>query len=205
MRLIDASVPFVEARYVEGMRWRNVLRDFIPPDARILDVGAGDGAIELALRAGGHRVVSIETMWNEVARQLGVARVIADAEALPFRDRVFDAIVCLETIEHLRAPRATAEELARATRPAGVMLVTTPPRWRFAFVPDPHFSIRGLHLLPTKWQRDIAAHRGHFIDRIYESVPQIEKALAPFVIERVLSRSRMPRRWFWDAIILRKS
>jgi SAM-dependent methyltransferase len=209
LTLIDRRDSFVEARYFEGMRWRNVLRAFVQPRARILDVGAGDGAIELALRAGGHRVVSIETLWNDVARRLGVARVIADAAALPFRTGVFDAVVCLETIEHLHQPRAVAAEMSRVARPEAVLLLTTPPRWRFAFAADPHFGIRGLVLMPPRWQRGIAAQRGfdapeHFVDRIYGSIGQVERALRPFVIERVLSRSRMPRRWFWDAIVMRK-
>src|SRR5436309_3643487 len=50
--LIDRNDPFREARYREGIRWRGVLNHFVPPPARVLDLGAGDGAIELALNAG---------------------------------------------------------------------------------------------------------------------------------------------------------
>jgi SAM-dependent methyltransferase len=209
LRRIDRSDPFLEARYFEGTRWRNVLRELVAPPARVLDAGAGDGAIELALSAGGYHVVSIESLWNDVARQLDVVRVIGDVTALPFRDGVFDAVVCLETIEHLERPNAAAAELSRATRTGAVMLLTTPARWRYAFARDPHFGIRGLALLPPRWQRTIAARRGfrspeHFVGRLYGSVPQIARAFAPFKIERVLSRSRMPGRWFWDAIVMRK-
>ncbi|PYQ58476.1 MAG: hypothetical protein DMF58_15160 [Acidobacteria bacterium] len=200
--LIDPNDPFVAARYFEGIRWRNVLAAFTPAPARLLDVGAGDGAIELALSAGGYSAYSVEPLWNDVARRLGVRRVIADAESLPFRCGVFDALVCLETLEHLVRPRAVASELARVTVPNAVMLLTTPPRWRFAFRRDPHFGIRGLLLLPTSLQRRAAPE--HFVDRIYGSVKQIERALSPFHVERVLSRTRTPRRWFWDAIVLRK-
>ncbi len=207
--LVDRSDRFVAARYVEGMRWRNVLRTFVPPPARVLDIGAGDGAIELALQAGGYRVVSIETLWNNVARRLGVKRIIADAAALPFRRDLFEAIVCLETLEHLDRSRSAAAEIARVTRRDATLLLTTPPRWRYAMAADPHFGIRGLVLLPAGLQRRVAARHGfnraeHYVDRIYGSVRQIERALAPFVVTQVLSRSRMPRRWFWDAIIMRK-
>jgi SAM-dependent methyltransferase len=186
-----------------------VLRAFVPTPARVLDVGAGDGAIELALRAGGYHVISVESLWNDTARRLGVLRVIADAAALPFRGGAFDAFVCLETLEHLREPRAVTAEMSRVSVSNAVLLLTTPPRWRFALTPDPHFGIRGLVLLPPRWQRMVAARRGfcapeHYVDRIYGSVRQIAGSLAPFIIERVLSRSRMPQRWFWDAIILRK-
>jgi SAM-dependent methyltransferase len=209
LALVDRSDPFFAARYFEGTRWRGVLRAFRTPPARLLDVGAGDGAIELALHAGGYDVVSVETSWNDVARRLGVRRVVADAAALPFRPSSFDAIVCLETIEHLTRPRDAAVEIARVSRPLALFLLTTPSRLRYIFAGDPHFGIGGLVLLPPRWQRWIAARRGfdrpdHYVERVYHSVGQIENTLAPFGIERILSRSRMPHRWFWDAIVLRK-
>jgi SAM-dependent methyltransferase len=209
LALVGRSDPFVAARYFEGKRWRNVVQAFLRPPARMLDVGAGDGAIELAMQAGGYSAVSVESLWNDVARRLGVRRVIADASALPFRNGVFDAILCLETVEHLEQPRAAAAEMARVGRRDALLLLTTPPRWRYAFAGDPHFGIRGLVLLPPSWQRRIAARRGfdraeHYVNRIYGSVPQIERALRPFRLQRVLSRSRMPLRWSWDAIVLRR-
>ncbi len=209
LALVDRSDPFLAARYFEGRRWRNVLRAFAPPPARILDVGAGDGAIELAFAAGGYEVVSVEPIWNDVARRLGVRRVIADVARLPFRGGVFDALLCLETLEHLEQPRAAASEMSRVVRREAVLLLTTPPRWRFALRGDPHFGIPGLLLLPARWQRRIAARKGfdrsdHYVERIYGSIRQIERALSPFRIDRVLSRSRLPRRWFWDAVVMRR-
>ena len=209
LQRINRGDPFVAARYFEGIRWRNVLGRYLPPNARILDIGAGDGAIELALRAGGHRVVSVEPLWNEVARHLEVTRVIADAAFLPFRTAAFDALVFLETLEHLEDRKSVSQEMSRVARPDAILLLTTPARWRYAFAGDPHFAIRGLVLLPARWQRKVASRRGfnrpeHFVDRIYGSVPQIHRVFPSFVIERVLSRSRMPRNWFWDAIVMRK-
>src|SRR5262245_15236452 len=58
LSLIDRSDPFREARYREGIRWRGVLNHFVPAPARVLDLGAGDGAIELALNAGGYITTS---------------------------------------------------------------------------------------------------------------------------------------------------
>ena len=123
--------------------------------------------------------VSVENAWNDTVSILRkktdapIRRVVADAAHLPFRDGVFDGITCLETIEHLCDPIAVGEELARVTHASAVMLITTPPRWRFAFRPDPHFNIRGLLFLPAPLQRRIAAKRGytrpdHYVDRIYQ-------------------------------------
>ena len=206
--LVDTADAFVAAWYSEGQRWRQVLAAFAPLRARVLDVGAGDGAIELAFAAAGYRAISVEPLWNETARKLGVRRVIADAAALPFRDAVFDAILFLETIEHVREPGRAGAEMSRVARRNAPLLLTTPARWRFGLAGDPHFGIRGLVLFPPRLQRWIAARCGftnpeHYVDRIYGSTGQVARALPTFRLERVLSRTRTPRRWFWDAIVMR--
>ena len=203
---VDQSDAFTAARFREGLRWRHVMARASSP---VLDVGAGNGAIELAFASGGFRIVSVETEWNETARRLGVKRVIASATQLPFRDATFGSVLLLETIEHLSAPRDSMPEIARVMKRDAVALITTPPRWRFALRPDPHFGIRFLTLLTPAMQRRIAARRGfdqshHFVDRIYSSTAEIARTIAPLRIENVLSRSRLPQRWFWDAIIARR-
>lgn len=199
---------FLRERYAEGVRWRQVLRAYLPPPARVLDLGAGNGAVELAMQTAGYSVVSVDAGWNDDARRLGVTRVVADAAALPFRPAAFDALLLLETVEHLPHVRAAARECARVLRAGSPALVTTPPRWRYALRADPHFAIRFLLLLPAHLQRAFAARRGfsgphHYVDRIYGSVPELARALAPLQVREVLSRSRLPRRWFWDAVIFR--
>jgi len=208
--------PFVSERFEEGRRWRGVLQHYAS-GKRLLDLGAGNGAIELAFAAASTwSVFSVEVSWNDVVRRLRDAtgaplrRVVADADALPFRDGVFDAVTCLETVEHLHDRRAAADEIRRVTSMGGLLLVTTPPRLRYLLRPDPHFSIRGLLLLPPSLQRAVAARRGfsrpdHYVDHIYTSVAQLRRLFRGFAVEAVLSRSRAPRRWFWDAVIFRST
>jgi SAM-dependent methyltransferase len=207
--LIDRDDSFREARYREGRRWRGVLHHFVAPPARVLDLGAGDGAIELALNAGQYVTTSVDREWNTVAPRLGVRRVIADAGALPFREATFDALICLETIEHFTDARAACAEGARVLREGGRVVLITPPRLRWIFRPDPHFGIRFLLMLPSSMQRRIAARRGfdqphHFVDRIYTSATSIAKLFPGCRIEHTMMRSRLPKRWFWEAIVLRK-
>ena len=202
--LVGEADAFIGARYAEGMRWRHVLSRYVVAPSRVLDVGAGNGAIELALAAGGYNVVSVDALWNEQARKLGVRRVVADAARLPFRDGVFGAALSLETIEHLPDAKASSRELARTLRRDAVVLLTTPPRWRYALTRDPHFGIRFLTLMPNRMQRRAAARRYEYVDRIYGSIAQIAGAMRPMRLVDVLSRSRLPKRWFWDALVFRK-
>ncbi len=211
------SDDFIRLRYEEGRRWRSVVRHYVGSRrVSVLDVGGGNGAVELAFEADGQfHVTSIEMLWNDSARQLGglagapIRRVVGDAATLPFRSDSFDLVTCLETIEHLADAARAAAELGRVTRAGGVLLLTTPPRWRYAFRPDPHFGIRGLALLPARYQRSVAAARGfnepqHHVDRLYGSIRQITALFHDFVLGDVLSRSRAPLQWFWDAVVLRK-
>ncbi len=214
----DAGSPFIRERYREGIRWRNVLDTLLPAAGEkrnVLDVGSGNGAIALAVTAT-ERYIScgIDTLLSDTARLLqhGTAAhsIAASGEALPFETATFDAILCLETIEHItpRALRHFADELMRVLRPEGVILVTTPARLRFLFRPDPHFGIRGLLIVPAAMQRRIASRRGygqphHYVGRIFSSAGQIARLFPGFAAE-VLSRSRAPRRWIWDAIVLKR-
>jgi SAM-dependent methyltransferase len=212
------SDPFIMNRHYEGRRWREVARHYLDgvSRARLLDVGAGNGAIELAFNTTPQfKVFSIERQWNQTAAALHAAaaapflRSIADAVKLPFPSASFDAILCIETIEHVRNAKRVGEEMVRVLRPGGIILVTTPPRWRYALAPDPHFGIRGLVLLPHAWQRRIAERRGfvedhHHVERLFGSAPSIARLFPGCRIQSVLSRSRAPKWWFWDAIVLRK-
>jgi SAM-dependent methyltransferase len=133
--------------------------------------------------------------------------VVAAAQALPFRAAAFDAVLSLETVEHLERPEEAGREAARVLRPGGPILLTTPPRWRYALWPDPHFGLHGLALLAPRWQRVVAARRGfaephHYVHRLYGSAAQVARLFPGCRLARVLSRSRAPGRWFWDALVL---
>jgi ubiquinone/menaquinone biosynthesis C-methylase UbiE len=50
----------------------------------------------------------------------------ADGLRLPFADASFDAVVCAEVLEHVRADRRVLSEIARVLRPGGDLAVSVP-------------------------------------------------------------------------------
>lgn len=60
---------------------------------------------------------------------LPLLAVVGDVERLPFRDGVFDAVVCDDTIEHLPDDTEGLQQLRRVTVPGGTVVVATPNRW----------------------------------------------------------------------------
>jgi len=71
--------------------------------------------------------VDLSPLAVEAARHRGHPDVRRGAiENLPFADDSFDAVTCLDVIEHTADDRASLAELRRVTRPGGLALVTVP-------------------------------------------------------------------------------
>jgi 2-polyprenyl-3-methyl-5-hydroxy-6-metoxy-1,4-benzoquinol methylase len=76
---------------------------------RVLDYGAGRGAMALELKKRGADVVAVEPFGCDYLIELGVS-AYRDLSDLP-ATLLFDGIVCLEVIEHLRDPRGVLTSL----------------------------------------------------------------------------------------------
>jgi methionine biosynthesis protein MetW len=107
-----------------------LLQRWIKPSWRCLDVGCGDGRTAgLWLRDHGCSYVGADMSSNAIqhARELGLDVFnIDDASKLPFEAHSFDAVVCIEVLEHLFAPQTALSEIRRVLKPDGLALVTMP-------------------------------------------------------------------------------
>lgn len=94
----------------------------VAPGMRALDVGCGPGAVarELAKRLGASSVAASDPSQPFVdacrARLREVEVVLAPAEALPFDDGAFDAVVSQLVVNFMTDPAAGVAEMARVTR-----------------------------------------------------------------------------------------
>jgi len=106
------------------------LADLLPlrGDERVLDVGAGIGAVAFALAPRAASVIALEVDEEaaEVARAEAPANcevVVGDGEKLPFDDFSFDVAATVRTLHHTPRPELLVAELARVTKPGGTILV----------------------------------------------------------------------------------
>ena len=111
-------------------------------DAAVLDVGCGGGLLSEALAQAGAKVTAIDLAPNllKVARLHGLESGIK----VDYRDRAveslaeevpasFDAITCMEMLEHVPEPASVIEACARLLKPGGQLFLSTLNRTPAAF------------------------------------------------------------------------
>jgi SAM-dependent methyltransferase len=91
------------------------------PGRRLLDVGGGTGNYALALRDEDWDVVVSDRSPEMLARAAakGLETVVADAQALPFADASFDALICVSMLHHVDDRSRALAEQRRVLRPGG--------------------------------------------------------------------------------------
>ncbi len=105
-----------------------LLRPYLRPPARIIDVGSGGGAVAQALQEFGHvTACDIDVRCAaSVARRPGMSFAYGTAEAIPFADGSFDLVTAFDVLEHLDDDVRALREMARVVSPVGLIAVTVP-------------------------------------------------------------------------------
>ncbi len=110
----------------------------VRPGERLLDAGCGEGRHCFGALERGARVVGLDLDQRALRAAAGGLRgrarergslgemIRGDTFHLPFPDETFDKVICSEVMEHVHDYRAAARELARVTRPEGMVAVTIP-------------------------------------------------------------------------------
>jgi SAM-dependent methyltransferase len=109
-----------------------VFLDFaeLPADPRVVDVGCGTGVLtaELVHHYGAAAVSAIDPSppFVEATRRRAPEVDVREgaAEALPYPDDAFDAALCQLVVHFMADPVAGLGEMARVTRPGGVVAAT---------------------------------------------------------------------------------
>ena len=110
----------------------------VRPGERLLDAGCGEGRHCFGALDRGAQVVGLDLdldslrlaskrLRREAAARGALGEMLqGNTFALPFRDETFDKVICSEVMEHVHDYRAAARELARVTKPGGMVAVTIP-------------------------------------------------------------------------------
>jgi SAM-dependent methyltransferase len=109
----------------------------LPPGARVLDAGAGEGHYRPFFAA--QRYLGLDLAVGDSAWDYSKLDVLADLTALPFRDAVFDAALNVVTLEHVKEPARVLAELSRTLAPAARLLLIVPHEWEEHQQPHDYF------------------------------------------------------------------
>ena len=97
---------------------------------RLLDVGCGDGSLIEIARSRFDEVYGcdISELILRDAKTRGIIPTCLDLNArhLPFRDKSFNTLTCLEVIEHVLNPIQLLKDLNRVLHPNGQLVLSTP-------------------------------------------------------------------------------
>lgn len=98
---------------------------------RVLDIGCHHGTYSRKLSAHCAHTIGLDISKEHLLVAKGtvssrVELVQASAESLPFKDSAFDAVICIETLEHISEHQRAVEEISRVLRPGGRVVVTMP-------------------------------------------------------------------------------
>lgn len=93
---------------------------------RVLDIGAGQGALSERLKQAGATVSACDVVPEQFAVPDVEFRAVLPDGRLPFDDASFDAAIAVEVLEHIDGHDRFFSEVARVLRPGGVVLFTTP-------------------------------------------------------------------------------
>lgn len=144
-------------------RWRTAensagyLLPHLAAGDRLLDVGSGPGTItaDLAERVSPGRVTALEV--TEAAAELTRAELdrrgaehatvkVGDVHALPFGDDSFDVVHAHQVLQHVADPVLALREMARVTRPGGLVAVRDSDYHGFVWAPASSAIERWLEL-----------------------------------------------------------
>ncbi|MBW2270100.1 MAG: class I SAM-dependent methyltransferase [Deltaproteobacteria bacterium] len=105
---------------------------------RLLDAGCGEGRHCFGALERGARVVGLDLDRGPLAGAVGPLRnraaelgslgemIQGSVFQLPFENETFDKVICSEVMEHVHDYCGAARELARVTKPGGLVAVTIP-------------------------------------------------------------------------------
>ncbi|MBT2212405.1 bifunctional 2-polyprenyl-6-hydroxyphenol methylase/3-demethylubiquinol 3-O-methyltransferase UbiG [Actinomadura sp. NEAU-AAG7] len=100
---------------------------------RVLDVGCGGGYTTEFLHQRGSRVCGVDPSAKLVAAATrhaddtdrDISYTVGKAEELPYPDRSFDAVTCVDVLEHVESPALAVREIHRVLDDGGIFLYDT--------------------------------------------------------------------------------
>lgn len=103
---------------------------------RTMELGCGDGMVSAMLARTGRQTIAVDisdARFDARATEAGVDFRISDASRLPVESGSIDCVFSYNAFEHVADPAMTLAEMARVTRPGGIVFMRFGPLYWSAF------------------------------------------------------------------------
>lgn len=108
------------------------LSQYVRPDLRVLDIGAGAGGPNrYSLKGRVAEVVGIDFDPRVMSNPLIDHGILMTDQTFPVPDTHFDLALSISVQEHVEDPSAFAREVARVLKPGGIYVGMAPNRWHY--------------------------------------------------------------------------
>ncbi len=134
MRRYNQSAHVYDGQYLEEQeaKIRTITQNLhVPADGTVLDAGCGTGLLFRRLTDRMDYIVGLDVsrgLLQEAMKKAqpyrNVALVMADADNMPFQDRVFDTVFAVTLLQNMPNPRASLGEISRVSKPTASIAVT---------------------------------------------------------------------------------
>lgn len=115
---------------IRSGRALDLVRRYIPNQKSvILDCASASGDFLLQLAAAGYgnlKGLDIDDYRKPEAKKFELKKSDVCLEPIPWADKTFDAVVSLQTIEHLENPYYFIRQVSGVLKPGGIFIVSTP-------------------------------------------------------------------------------
>ena len=100
----------------------------LPVNSKILDAGSASGGNTMLLQSLGFDVSSLEfsDFGCKLQEGKGINVTQGDLCNMPWGDDAFDAVICMDVLEHIEYDKNAILEISRVLRPNGSFLITVP-------------------------------------------------------------------------------
>jgi len=109
----------------------------LPPGARVLDAGAGEGRYRSHFAR--QRYCGVDLAVGDANWDYSRLDAMADLTALPFRDGAFDAALNIVTLEHMADPARALAEIGRVLARGAPLEIAAPQDWETHQAPHDYF------------------------------------------------------------------
>ena len=168
-------------------KWLETTLSNLPSGIKILDAGAGEGRNQkfcshldyTSLDIGEYDGIGDKLGLHKGNRDYSKVDIIADIENIPIKDGTFDAVLCVEVLEHTKNPNVALKEIYRVLKKGGTLILTAPFNSLTHYAP--HFYSTGFssyyynhHLTELGFEIIELTPNGNFFEYIAQEIRRVK-------------------------------